>query len=186
MIYHFNRIPTTSRCGKSFLILSMCCLLFPFIVNADADSMEYRAEAYRTYQSIEIDGEFNEEDWQNAKTITRLIQYEPVEGELISQPTEIRILYDAKEIYFGFTCFDDDISKSPITSVRYLAKNPCALESGAHVASSWSRIRLRPKFSPHVISSLLLKRSWLKGIPISAVQWLSLILVRHSQIASQA
>ena len=77
MICHFNRIPITLRCGKSFLILSMCCLLFPSIVSADPEPMEYQAEAYRTYQSIEIDGEFNEEDWQNAKTITRLIQYEP-------------------------------------------------------------------------------------------------------------
>ena len=118
MIYHFNRIPSTSRCEKSFLVFAMCCLLFPLIVSADPESMEYQAEAYRTYQSIEIDGEFNEEDWQKAKTITRLIQYEPAEGELISQPTEIRILYDAKEIYFGFTCFDDDISKMVANEMR--------------------------------------------------------------------
>ena len=134
MIYHFSRIPTTSRCGKSFLILSMCCLLFPFIVNADPDFMEYRAEAYRTYQSIEIDGEFNEEDWQNAKTITRLIQYEPVEGELISQPTEIRILYDTKEIYFGFTCFDSDMSKMVANEMRRDGSGRDGLRENDHVS----------------------------------------------------
>ncbi|RKU06771.1 hypothetical protein C6502_19300 [Candidatus Poribacteria bacterium] len=134
MIYHFNRIPTTSRCGKSFLILSMCCLLFPFVVNADPDFMEYRAEAYRTYQSIEIDGEFNEEDWQNAKTITRLIQYEPAEGELISQPTEIRILYDAQEIYFGFTCFDSDMSKMVANEMRRDGSGRDGLRENDHVS----------------------------------------------------
>ena len=134
MICHFNRIPTTSRRGKSFLIFSICCLLFPIIVSADPEAMEYRAEAYRTYQSIEIDGEFNEEDWQNAKIITRLIQYEPAEGELISQPTEIRILYDAKEIYFGFTCFDDDISKMVANEMRRDGSGRDGLRENDHVS----------------------------------------------------
>jgi hypothetical protein len=135
MICHFSRIPITSRCGKSiFFILFMCCLLFPFIVSADPDSMEYRAEAYRTYQSIEIDGEFNEEDWQNAKTITRLVQYEPAEGELISQPTEIRILYDAKEIYFGFTCFDTDIPKMVANEMRRDGSGQDGLRENDHVS----------------------------------------------------
>ena len=134
MIYHFSRISTTSRCGKSFFILFICCLLFPLIVSADPERMEYRAEAYRTYQSIEIDGEFNEEDWQNAKTITRLIQYEPAEGELISQPTEIRILYDAKEIYFGFTCFDDDISKMVANEMRRDGSGRDGLRENDHVS----------------------------------------------------
>ena len=134
MTCHFNRIPTTSRCGKSFLILSMCCLLFPFVANADPDFMEYRVKAYRTYQSIEIDGEFNEEDWQNAKSITRLIQYEPAEGELISQPTEIRILYDAQEIYFGFTCFDSDMSKMVANEMRRDGSGRDGLRENDHVS----------------------------------------------------
>ena len=134
MTCHFSRIATTSRCGKSFLILSMCCLLLPFIVSADPEPMEYQAEAYRTYQSIEIDGEFSEEDWQNAKTITRLIQYEPAEGELISQPTEIRILYDAKEIYFGFTCFDSDMSKMVANEMRRDGSGRDGLRENDHVS----------------------------------------------------
>ena len=134
MTCHFNRRPITPQCRKSFLILFMCYLLLPFIVSADPEPMEYRAEAYRTYQSIEIDGEFNEEDWQNAKTITRLIQYEPAEGELISQPTEIRILYDAKEIYFGFTCFDSDMSKMVANEMRRDGSGRDGLRENDHVS----------------------------------------------------
>ena len=134
MICHFNKVLITSRHRKSFLILSMCCLLFPLIVSADPEPMKYQAEAYRTYQSIEIDGEFNEEDWQNAKTIARLIQYEPIEGELISQPTEIRILYDAKEIYFGFTCFDSDMSKMVANEMRRDGSGRDGLRENDHVS----------------------------------------------------
>ena len=134
MICHFSRVLTTSRCGKSFFILSMCCLLFPLIVSADPERMEYQAEAYRTYQSIEIDGEFNEEDWQNAQSITQLIQYEPAEGELISQPTEVRILYDAEEIYFGFTCYDTDISKMVANEMRRDGSGQNGLRENDHVS----------------------------------------------------
>ena len=134
MICHFNRVPTTSWRGKSFFVMSMCCLLFPLVANADPEPTEYQAEAYRTYQSIEIDGEFNEEDWQNAKTITRLIQYEPAEGDLISQPTEIRILYDAEEIYFGFTCFDDDMSEMVANEMRRDGSGRDGLRENDHVS----------------------------------------------------
>ena len=134
MICHFSRVLTTSRCGKSFFILSMCCLLFPLIVSADPERMEYQTEAYRTYQSIEIDGEFNEEDWQNAQSITQLIQYEPAEGELISQPTEVRILYDAEEIYFGFTCYDTDISKMVANEMRRDGSGQDGLRENDHVS----------------------------------------------------
>ena len=134
MICNFSRMPIMSRCGKSFLILSMCYLLFPLIVSANPELIEYRAEAYRTYQSIEIDGEFNEEDWQKAKTITQFVQYEPAEGEQISQPTEVRILYDAKEIYFGFTCFDDDISKMVANEMRRDGSGQDGLRENDHVS----------------------------------------------------
>ena len=134
MICHFSRIPTMSRYGKSFFVFSICYLLFPLIVSADPEVMEYRAEAYRTYQSIEIDGEFNEEDWQNAKTITRFVQYEPAEGEQISQPTEVRILYDANEIYFGFTCYDTDMSKMVANEMRRDGSGRDGLRENDHVS----------------------------------------------------
>ena len=134
MICHFNRVPTRSWRGKSFFILSMCCLLFPLVASADPEPTVYQAEAYRTYQGIEIDGEFNEEDWQNAKTITQLVQYEPAEGELISQPTEIRILYDAEEIYFGFTCFDDDMSEMVANEMRRDGSGRDGLRENDHVS----------------------------------------------------
>ena len=124
MIYHFSFWHQFSsgsilRRGRCFFLLAICCFLFPLPVGADSGTIEYKIEAYRTFQSIEVDGDFNESDWQYAKPINQFFQIEPNEGESISEPTEVRILYDDKNIYFGFTCFESPICRnwSPTTCV---------------------------------------------------------------------
>ena len=122
MIYYFSfwhqlqrrEILKSGRC----VFLLFICFLFPLIVAADPGPMELRAEAYRTYQSIEIDGDLNESDWQEARPISQFVQIEPVEGESITQPTEVRILYNEKDIYFGFTCFDSDTANIIANEMR--------------------------------------------------------------------
>ena len=69
------------RHGSCFFLLAICCLLFPLTVGADPGPMEYKIEAYRTFQSIEIDGDFNESDWQHAIPINQFFQIEPDEGK---------------------------------------------------------------------------------------------------------
>ena len=96
-LYQFPKI------AKYFVFLSYI-FLFPICVRATPEPIEYRAEAYRTFQSIEIDGDFSETDWQHAKPINQFVQTEPDEGVPITESTEVRILYDDKNIYFGFTC----------------------------------------------------------------------------------
>lgn len=75
-------------------------------------------KAYRTYQSIEIDGDLTEEDWQHAEVMDEFVQVEPHEGEALSEPMELRILYDDENIYFGFTCYESDISKLIANEMR--------------------------------------------------------------------
>ncbi len=111
----------------------ICFFLCPLIVSADSGTISpsgrqeganaYQAEAYRTFENIEIDGELNEPDWQNAKPINKFIQVEPDAGEPMTQPTEVRILYDAENIYFGFTCFDSDISRLVANEMRRDARD---------------------------------------------------------------
>ena len=91
-----------------FLIL----LLNAVGANGHAESHDYQIKAHRTYESIEIDGDLTEDDWQHAESIDEFVQIEPYEGEVSSQPMEVRILYDTENIYFGFTCFDSEISKA--------------------------------------------------------------------------
>ena len=39
--------------------------------NVDAESHDYQIKAYRTYESVEIDGDLTEEDWKHAETINQ-------------------------------------------------------------------------------------------------------------------
>ena len=89
---------------EKYLFLLSYIFLFPICVSATPGPIKYRAEAYRTFQSIEIDGDFSEDDWQHARPINQFIQTAPDEGAAITEATEVRILYDEKNIYFGFTC----------------------------------------------------------------------------------
>ena len=59
----------------------------------------------------------------HASPINKFFQIEPDEGESISEPTEVRILYDDKNIYFGFTCFESDMSKLVANDMRHDAQD---------------------------------------------------------------
>ncbi|MCE2393096.1 carbohydrate binding family 9 domain-containing protein [Candidatus Poribacteria bacterium] len=100
MSFDLRQFPEIRR----YLFLLSFIFLFPICISSASEPIEYRAEAYRTFQSIEIDGDFNETDWQHAKLINQFVQTEPDEGVPITESTAVRILYDEKNIYFGFTC----------------------------------------------------------------------------------
>ena len=94
-------------------------LLFCINTGVHADEVgELQAEAYRTYESVEIDGELTEADWQKATPIRQFIQYEPDEGAPLTEATEVRILYDDRHIYFGFVCSEPDGSKIIANKMR--------------------------------------------------------------------
>jgi hypothetical protein len=57
-------------------------------------------------ESPSIDGVLDDEAWQDAPPITRLIQREPAEGELISEETEVRFVYTDDDLYVGFRGYD--------------------------------------------------------------------------------
>ena len=90
----------------------------PTIAGATPEVTQLRAEAHRTSQRIKIDGELSEADWQEVEPISRFVQIEPDEGKPISQPTEVRILYDNRNLYLGFICFDTEISKLVANELR--------------------------------------------------------------------
>jgi len=53
-----------------------------------------------------IDGRLDDDAWAGAEVITGFIQREPVEGELISERTEVRILADEEALYVGAWLYD--------------------------------------------------------------------------------
>lgn len=48
-----------------------------------------------------VDGRLDEQDWNLAEPVTNFFRVEPVQGGGIKSPTEVRILYDDKNLYFG-------------------------------------------------------------------------------------
>ena len=54
-----------------------------------------------------IDGRIDEAIWQNATSITNLVQRVPNTGAPVSETTEVLLLYDKNFIYVGMRCTDD-------------------------------------------------------------------------------
>ena len=75
---------------------------------AGLDPRGYNLTAIRTTTSITLDGRLDEPDWQMAAVAKDFYQLEPVEGAPASHPTEVRVLYDDKNLYIGFMSYDDN------------------------------------------------------------------------------
>lgn len=57
--------------------------------------------------TVEVDGDLDEDFWQDAALLDELVLTEPVEGKKPSYPTEIRLAYDDDFFYIGLLCHDD-------------------------------------------------------------------------------
>ena len=66
-----------------------------------------RIQAVRVSDAIKIDGLLDEAPWSLAQPATDFLQQEPTEGAPASERTEVRVLFDDRNIYFGIRAFDD-------------------------------------------------------------------------------
>lgn len=62
--------------------------------------------ATKAYGSIKIDGKLDESDWDNAEPINDFFRMEPRQGGKYLHDTEVRILFDEKNLYIGAFCKD--------------------------------------------------------------------------------
>ena len=68
---------------KAYLLICLLAYLLastPLMASTSPNASQYQAEAHRTFASIEIDGDFNEPDWQEAKPVGQFSQVEPDAG----------------------------------------------------------------------------------------------------------
>ncbi len=75
-------------------------------------------QAQWTEQTIVLDGILSEPAWLFAETAADFIQAEPRQGEASTQHTEVRVLFDSENLYFGVTCFDSDPEGIVANSLR--------------------------------------------------------------------
>jgi uncharacterized protein DUF5916 len=62
-------------------------------------------EAIRISEPISLDGRLEEPAWRLAQPAADFIQQQPRPGEPATQRTEVRFLYDDKNLYIGITCY---------------------------------------------------------------------------------
>ncbi len=67
-----------------------------------------RIQAVRVTDAIKIDGLLDEPVWSTAEPATDFRQETPTEGAPASERTEVRVLYDDKNLYLGIQAFDAD------------------------------------------------------------------------------
>ena len=67
--------------------------------------------AIRTSEPPTLDGDvINDKAWLDAQPATSFWQTVPVEGAPATEATEVRILFDDRNLYVGVVCFDSDPS----------------------------------------------------------------------------
>jgi hypothetical protein len=57
--------------------------------------------APRVAREIVVDGMLSEPEWERAARLSEFSQYQPADGRPAVEPTEIRVMYSAKALYFG-------------------------------------------------------------------------------------
>src|SRR5712692_1888105 len=67
-----------------------------------------RIQAVRITDALRIDGLLDESAWTLAQPATDFLQQRPTEGATASERTEVRVLFDNRNIYFGIRAFDSD------------------------------------------------------------------------------
>jgi hypothetical protein len=70
-----------------------------------------RLRALRVSETIQIDGHLDESAWARAEPATDFRQEEPNEGQPATERTEVRILFDDRNLYIGIRAFDSDAAR---------------------------------------------------------------------------
>ena len=65
-------------------------------------------QAQRIDAVLTVDGNLDEEQWQQAPVSLGFIQRDPQEGQPSSERTEFRVLFSATTLYIGVLCYDSD------------------------------------------------------------------------------
>jgi len=90
-----------------------------------ANGIPPQITAVRVSQGPVLDGRLDDSVWALATPITDLRQSDPEEGKLVSESTEVRVLYDASALYIGVRLFD----REPKKIARHLGRRDTFTQS---------------------------------------------------------
>ena len=82
---------------------TLCPIVVPQTTTTSDGS--YRIRILPISKPIKIDGRLDEPAWSEAEPATDFRQESPTEGAPASAKTEVRVLYDSKNLYIGIRVF---------------------------------------------------------------------------------
>src|SRR5215510_32368 len=94
------------KCGYVCVALLICAS--PIFAQENGTR---RIRVLRVIEPVKIDGRLDEPGWSQAEVATDFRQQEPNEGEPASEKTEVRLLFDDKNLYVGVHAFDSEPSR---------------------------------------------------------------------------
>lgn len=105
--------------ARTLSLWALLLALFAPLSAARADST-YSVAATRLAEGdkIRVDGKLDEAAWKKAPIITNWHQTRVAIGKLAADQTEVRILYDRDNLYFGFHCLDSQPDKITAYTVQ--------------------------------------------------------------------
>lgn len=91
-------------------------------------------KAVRVTQAPKVDGDLSDEVWKSAELFTGFRMVEPRPNQDPTERTELRVLYDESNLYFGVRCYDSEPSR--------IAANTMAHDGGGEDSENDDIIRI--------------------------------------------
>lgn len=79
-------------------------LLFSFQTEAQKQNNAFQLKIQKAVAAIQVDGEMNEADWQNADVANQFNMVFPMDTSLADITTDVRMTYDEKNLYIIAVC----------------------------------------------------------------------------------
>ena len=86
--------------------------------NTPINRADYRLQAMKIDQNIEIDGILDESIWSQAQKTSPFFRITPIDTGFAKAQTEVMVAYDDAFIYMGIICYDPTPGKRPAESYR--------------------------------------------------------------------
>src|SRR5215510_11063836 len=101
-------LPCQLLCKYGYVCVALLIFALPILSQENGTR---RIRVLNTKEPIKIDGRLDEPGWSQAEVATDFRQREPNEGEPASEKTEVRLLFDDKNLYVGVHAFDSEPSR---------------------------------------------------------------------------
>lgn len=100
-------------------IFLLCCIVFFFnSIQAQKKNSAYQLHIRKATSSIVVDGEMNEQSWQDADVARNFWQILPMDTSRAAVPTEVRMTYDNNNLYIIAVCYTSGDKPYMVESLR--------------------------------------------------------------------